>query len=99
MKNFIKEPTCYKNLNKPSYIDLILTSKPQSFQQSCVIEADPSVFCKMKTTVLKTFSEKLHPIVVNYIDHKYFENDRFRADLLSEFREANIEEKENGLSN
>ena len=53
----------------------------------------------MKTTVLKTFSEKLHPIVVNYIDYKYFENDRFRADLLSEFREANIEEKENGLSN
>ena len=65
LKNIIKEPTCYRNLNNPSCIDLILTNKPQSFQQSRVIEADSSVFCKIKTTVLKTLFEKLQPIVAN----------------------------------
>ena len=48
---------------------------------------------------MKIFFEKLQPRVVNYRDYKYFENDRFRNDLLSEFGEANIEEKENGLNN
>ena len=33
----IKEPTCYKNPDNPSCIDLILISKP-SFQTSCVAE-------------------------------------------------------------
>ena len=36
---------------------------------------------------------------MNYRDYKYFENDRFRTDLLSEFGKANIEEKENGINN
>ena len=36
---------------------------------------------------------------MNHRDWKYFENDLFRADLLSEFSKANIEEKENGLNN
>ena len=33
----IKEPTCYKNPDNPSCIDLILIKKP-SFQTSCVAE-------------------------------------------------------------
>ena len=37
--------------------------------------------------------------VVNYRDCRYFENDRFRTDLLPEFRKANIEEKESRLNN
>ena len=32
LKSLIKEPTCYKNQNKPSSIDLILTNKPWGFQ-------------------------------------------------------------------
>ena len=48
---------------------------------------------------MKTFFEKLQPGVVNYRDYRYFENDRFTTDLLSEFGKANIEEKENGLNN
>ena len=43
-----------------------------------------------------TFFEKLQPRVVNYRDYKYFENDRFRTDLLSEFGKAKMEENENG---
>ena len=34
----INKPTCYKNPDRPSFIDLILTNCPHSFQNSCVIE-------------------------------------------------------------
>ena len=59
LENLIKEPTCYKNPNKPFCLDLILTNKPRSFQHSCVIETGLSNFHKMTVTVMKTFFEKL----------------------------------------
>ena len=65
LKSLIKEPTCYKNPNKRSCIDLILTNKPRSFQHYCVIETGLSYFHKMTVNVMKTFSEKLQPRVVN----------------------------------
>ena len=52
----------------------------------------------MIVMVMKATFEKLQPRVVNYRDYKYFENCRFRADLLSELSKANIEENEEGLS-
>ena len=99
LKSLIKEPICYKNPSKPSYIDLTLTNKPRSFHHSCVIETGLSDFHKMTVTVMKTFFEKLQQRVVNYRDYKYFENDRLRTDLLSKFGKANVEKKENGLNN
>ena len=53
----------------------------------------------MTATIRKTFFEKLQTRNVNYRDYKYFVNDRFKIDLLSKLDKANIEEKENGLSN
>ena len=47
---------------------------------------------------MKATFEKLQPRVVNYRDYKYFENCRFRADLLSELIKVDIEENEEGLS-
>ena len=47
LKSLIKAPTCYKNSNKCSCIDLILTNKPQSFRHSCVIETGLFDFHKM----------------------------------------------------
>ena len=38
LKNLTKQPTCYKNPNKPTYIDLILTNVPRMIQSTCVIE-------------------------------------------------------------
>ena len=40
LQNLIKDPTCYKNALNPSLIDLILTNKPNKFQNSQVIETD-----------------------------------------------------------
>ena len=53
----------------------------------------------MTVTVTKISFEKFEPRVLSYRYYKYFENDRFRTDLLSEFGKANIEEKENGSNN
>ena len=97
LKNLIKEPTCYKSPNKPSCFDLRLTNKPRNFKHSCVIETGLSDFHRMTVTVMKATFEKLQPRVVNYRDYEYFENYRFRADLLSELSQANIEENEEGL--
>ena len=91
LKNLIKEPTCYKNPNKPSCIDLMLTNKPRSFKHSCVIKTGLSDFHRMIVTVMKATFEKLQPRVVNYRDCMYFEDCRFWADLLSELSKANVE--------
>ena len=95
----LKEPTCYRNPNKPSCIDLILTNKPRRFEHSRVIETGLSDFHKMTVTIMKIFFEKLQPRVVSYRDYKHFENDKFRTDLLLKFGKANLEENENGLNN
>ena len=68
LKILTEERTCYKNPNKPSCIDLILTNKLRSFQHSCVIETGLSDFHKMTVTVMKIFFEKLQPRVVSYRD-------------------------------
>ena len=38
LTRMINKPTCYKNPDRPSYLDLLLTNCPRSFQNSCVIE-------------------------------------------------------------
>ena len=52
LKNLIKEPTCYKNPLNPSSIDVILTNKFRSFQDSRAIETGLSDFHKMTITTL-----------------------------------------------
>ena len=72
----IREPTCYKNPEKPSCIDLILTNKPHSFQNSGVIETGLSDFHRMTVTITKMTFLKLKPRIVNYRDHTIFDNAR-----------------------
>ena len=38
LKNLVKDPTCFKNVEHPSCIDLILTNRPKSFQKTVVTE-------------------------------------------------------------
>ena len=53
LKNLVKEPTCYKNPEKPTIIDLILTNKRKCFQHSCTYETGIYDFHKMTITVMK----------------------------------------------
>ena len=54
--NLIKEP-CFKNPENLSCIDLILITKPRSFQNSFYIETGLSDFCKMTLCNELVFSE------------------------------------------
>ena len=58
LENWITEPTCYKNPNNPSSIDVILTNSENSFQNSMAIETGLSDHHKMMITVLKTYCKK-----------------------------------------
>ena len=59
LKNLIKVPTCHKNSQNPSCIDLIFTNSPLSFQSSGVIETGLADFHKMTVAVMKTTFQKL----------------------------------------
>ena len=73
----------------------MLANKPRNFKYSCVIKTDLSDFHRRTVTVMNA---AFQPRVVNYREYKYFENYRFRADLLSELSKTNNEENEEGLS-
>ena len=57
-KSLIKDNTCFKKPLKPSCIDLIITNRPKSFQNSMTVETGLSDFHKMTLTVMKVFYEK-----------------------------------------
>ena len=57
-KNLIKHNTCFKDPEKPSCIDLIITNRPKSFQNSMTLETGLSDFHKMTLTVMKVLYKK-----------------------------------------
>ena len=61
LTNLIKQPTCYKNANNLTCIDLILSKTPKFFQSTCVIETELSYFHLMTLTVMKKSFKKFHP--------------------------------------
>ena len=78
----INRPTCYKNPEKPSCIDLILANFPRSFQNSCAIETELSDFHKLVLTVMKTTYKKSQPKIINCRSYKYFSNESFIEELI-----------------
>ena len=91
IKNLIKVPTCYKNPEKPTCIDLFMTNKPRSFQNSCTFETGISDFHKMTLTVLRTFLPKQKPRIISYRKYKNFNKTIFREELLKSLSETNNE--------
>ena len=53
LKSLIKEPTCYKNPDKPAYIDLIIIS-PTQFQVTLALETGLSDFHKITVAAFKS---------------------------------------------
>ena len=58
LTNLIKEPTCFKNPLNPSSIDLILTNRSRSFQNSQTLETRLSDHHKLTITVIRAFFPK-----------------------------------------
>ena len=82
-KNIVKDKTCFKNPINPTCIDLIITNRPKSFQESEVIETGLSDFHKMSLTVMKVFYNKQKPKIIQYRKYKDFSNEAFIHELES----------------
>ena len=76
--SLIKQPTCSKNPEKPSCIDLILTKRPIFFPQgTCVIETGLSEFHRVTVSVLTTYFGKLPPRTISYRKFSNYQNANF----------------------
>ena len=78
LHNLIKDPTCFKNPDKPSCIHLLLKNFLKSFLESQTLEIGLSDFHKLTLTVLKIHFKKQKPLVVTYRGYKNFSNETFR---------------------
>ena len=99
LTSIINRPTWYKNPDKPTCIDLILTNCPGSFQNSCVTETGLSDFHKMAVTVIKTSYRKIESRVINYQDYKSFSNEGFRESSLENLKGKLLENSDQSFSN
>ena len=81
LKNLIHEPTCYKNAENPSIIDLILTNCEHCFHHSSTIETGLSDFHKMIITIMKSKFKKKEPLTINYRSYKNFNDTLFKCQL------------------
>ena len=55
LKDIIKQKTCYKNPDRPTCINLILTNSSRSFQDTYAVDTELSDFHKLVVTVLKLY--------------------------------------------
>ena len=60
-KNLVKEPTCFKNPENPSCIDLFITNSSTSFMKTTTITTGLSDFHKLIVTVMRTTFPKSEP--------------------------------------
>ena len=79
LKSTVKEPTCYKNPENPSCIDLFLTNCRRSFHNTCLHETGLSYFRKLVVSILRTSFEPLSPKIIKYRNYKNFDEDKFRC--------------------
>ena len=69
LTNLVKGSSCIKNPDRPSWINLILTSKSKSFQTSQIIKNVMPDFHKMVMTVLKVYFKIEGPSSIQYQDY------------------------------
>ena len=87
LHNLINEPTCYKNPNNPSSIDVILTNRKNSFENSTTIETGLiKNHHKMIITVMKVKFKKKEPKTINFRCYKNFNDGLFRGELKNTLR-------------
>ena len=81
LNNIVKGKTCFENLDNPSCIDLILTNKSRSFQNTTTYDIGLSDCHHMVLTSMRCQIEKRDPKEVTYRDYKKFDKIIFRKDL------------------
>ena len=86
LKNIVKKATCFKNPNKPTCLDLILTNKSKCFGKIEIIETGLSDFHKMPVTCIKICIEKLPLKLIYYRNFKNLDMSTFRNYLINEMK-------------
>ena len=82
-KNIVKDKTCFKSIENPSCVDLIIMDKPGSFQHINVFETGIWDHHKLATTVMKAKFTNAPPKYVHYHDYKNFNEQDFKLELRS----------------
>ena len=83
LKNLIIEPACYKDYEKSTCIDLILTNQPTLFQHGTVLETGLSEFHLLAITEFKMNFQRCKPHIITYRNYKNYDNDAFRSEIQS----------------
>ena len=90
LKTLNRGPTCFKNSNNPSCIDLFFINWQQCFQQTCAIKTGISDFHKMVVTVMKTHYKKQKAKTIQYRNYKHFHEQSFNFELNNELLKIDI---------
>ena len=80
-KKLVKEPTCYKNPDNPSCVDLFITNRTGSFMKTTAVSTGLSDFHKMIVTVMRTTFPKTGPLTVRFRDFSKYDSTAFGIDL------------------
>ena len=89
--NLAKEKTCFKNMQNPSCIDLLITNNVYTFQQTTAICIGLSDCHKLVLTVSKTAVPRSQPKEITYRDYKQFDPSKFKKELKNVFMKENID--------
>ena len=76
-KNMVKEPTCFKNPENPTCIDLFITNSFRSFMKTTAVSTGLSDFHKMTVTVMKSTFPKAQPKIIKYRDFSKYKKEEF----------------------
>ena len=77
MTNLVKEPTCFKSLNNPSLIDVILATQPKRFHKYIAFDTGLSDYHKMICISTKIHAPIRVPRKIKYRSFKNFSNDKY----------------------
>ena len=77
LSHLVKEKTCFKNMQNPSCIDLLLNNNNYAFQQTTTVCSGLSDCHKLLLTVLKTSIPTDNLRQITYRDYKNFDSLKF----------------------
>ena len=84
LTNLIKQPTCLTpTATHPTLMDVMLTNRPRSFQNSVAVEIGLSDHYKMVITVLKCHFVCLKSIPIQYRNYKTFNPEAVKKNISS----------------
>ena len=89
-KNMVKEKTCFKSMNNPTCVDLLISNKEKCFKSAATIDTGLSDFHKMIPVVSKKKIEREKPKVISYRDYRHFDSNFFRCALRFELKYQHI---------